>query len=113
MPFIFRAKGLLPLAGGKTPDMGSERGAEVQRLPAAGAGPQLPPQIHNPQKAQHFWTGVGWGGRVFPWLAPWPYRVKDLLESLREIKSFVHAGPGGWGWPQGPHVEELQSRLIA
>lgn len=40
------------------------------------------------------WGGLGWDGEggFFPSLAPQPYRVKDLLESLRETKSFFYAG---------------------
>lgn len=49
----------------------------------------------------------GGGERVFPWLAPWPYRVNGLLESLMEIKYTFHTGLGGGGGracPKGPHV---------
>lgn len=54
-PLVFQTKGLLLSWQAERPLVSTEYQPEVQRLPAAGTSPQLPPQIHNPPKSPVQW----------------------------------------------------------
>lgn len=83
---MFQTKSLLLSCQAERPLVGTEYQPEVQRLPAAGPNPELPPQIYSPQKSPMCWK------RKAIFHGPAALWSPQLTGSLSETKWFVHVG---------------------